>query len=172
MSRNPKDTLERRTGSRARAIVHHAIDSNHWDYREETGNDYGRDCILELSEEECWNNRKVEGQIKGTKNPHFIFGGSFLSISIETKTIRYALGSSKAFILFYVDVDNEVVYCQPLQEYFLCHHELFERLDTQLSLAIRIPADNQLPQYDEVLCNLARYTYIYRPSNGLQRIDK
>lgn len=52
MARFPIDTEQRKTGSRACAIVHYRINSDHWVYREETEIDIGRDCILELSEDE------------------------------------------------------------------------------------------------------------------------
>ena len=68
----PKDDEKRRTGSRGRGIVHFKLNADHWDYREETGNDYGRDCVAELSENDEWLNHKVEGQIKGTASPKFV----------------------------------------------------------------------------------------------------
>ena len=88
----PKDDVNRKTGSRARAIVHYQIDSNYWDYREETGNDYGRDCTIELSENDEWCNHKVEGQIKGTGLIQIIENGKFVSFPMPVITIEYALG--------------------------------------------------------------------------------
>ena len=41
MFRTPIDCEPRKTGSKARAIVHYKLNAEHWDYREETGNDYG-----------------------------------------------------------------------------------------------------------------------------------
>ena len=58
----PKDDEKRKTSSNGRAIVHFMLDADHWDYKEETVNDYGRDCIVELSEKDEWLNHKVEGQ--------------------------------------------------------------------------------------------------------------
>lgn len=68
----PIDCEPRKTGSKARAIVHYKLNAEHWDYREETGNDYERDCVIELSENDCWNNHKIEGQIKGTRSPEML----------------------------------------------------------------------------------------------------
>ena len=54
----PKDIPQRKIGSRARAILHYTLDTDHWEYREETGNDVGRDCIIELIECDEWTNHK------------------------------------------------------------------------------------------------------------------
>ena len=34
-----------------------------------TGRDNGLDCTVELVENEEWTNKKIEGQIKGTRSP-------------------------------------------------------------------------------------------------------
>lgn len=119
MPRTPIDCEPRKTGSKARAIVHYKLNAEHWDYREETGNDYGRDCVIELSENDCWNNHKIEGQIKGTRSPEILKREKCFSFPLEVKTINYALNAPGAFVLFYVDVENELVYYLPIQDYCL-----------------------------------------------------
>ena len=97
----PKDDEKRKTDSKGRGIVHFKLNADHWDYREETGNDYGRDCVAELSENNEWCNHKVEGQIKGTASPQFV--GNTVSFPMLVKTIENALGTSTSFILFVAD---------------------------------------------------------------------
>ena len=82
----PKDDEQRKTGSKGRAVVHYQLDADHWDYREETGNDYGRDCVIELSENNEWQNHKVEGQIKGTIAPKQV--NNEISFPMPVKTIE------------------------------------------------------------------------------------
>ena len=105
----PKDSNKRKTGSKARAIVHFKLNADHWDYKEETGNDYGRDCVVELSEKDEWLNHKVEGQIKGTGTPSFVENGTAVSYPMPVKTIEYALGTSTSFVLFVADTTTNNV---------------------------------------------------------------
>ena len=107
---SPKDTYQRKIGTAGRKILYYKLDTDHWDFKEETGNDVGRDSIIELSENDEWKNHKVECQIKGQKSPTLICGGTYVSYPMEIKTILYALGSPVAFVLFVVDITNEIVY--------------------------------------------------------------
>lgn len=167
----PKDNAKRKTGSRGRAIVHFQIDSNHWDYREETGNDYGRDCVLELSENDEWHNHKVEGQIKGTGSIKVIEEGTYISFPMPVNTIEYALGTSCAFVLFVADTKTNVVYYQCVQDYFIENKNLFGKLE-QGTINIRIPVSQNLENGDELLQELAKITFVDGPGSGLKRYTK
>lgn len=144
MAEYPKDTLQRRIGSRARGIVHYSFSKiGHWEFHEITGNDYGVDCYIELSEDGEFINKKIEGQIKGTTIPYRLKKEEAFSFSMESKTIKYGLSSSSAFVLLYVDVNREVVYYLPIQDYFISKPEMFHKLDTeQEKISIHIPIDN------------------------------
>lgn len=161
----PKDDEKRKTGSRGRGIVHFKLDADHWDYREETGNDYGRDCVAELSENDEWLNHKVEGQIKGTASPKFV--GDDVSFPMPVKTIEYALGTSTSFILFVVDTTKNDVYYQCVQQYFIDHKELFDKLDQQ-TINIHIPISQNLSVDDTLLQNWARATFVDGPGKSLK----
>lgn len=164
----PKDDEKRKTGSRGRAIVHFQIDSEHWDYREETGNDYGRDCVIELSENDEWNNHKVEGQIKGTGSVKKIDDGAYISFPMPVRTIEYALGTPTAFVLFVADTKTNDVYYQCVQDYFIENKKLFERLE-QGTINIRIPVSQNLVLGDNPLQELARVTFVDGPGESLKR---
>lgn len=164
----PKDDKPRRIGSRGRAIVHFQINSDHWDYREETGNDYGRDCVIELSENDEWHNHKVEGQIKGTGIIKKIDEGSYISFPMPVHTIEYALGTSTAFVLFVADTETNDVYYQCIQDYFINNKKMFEKLE-QGTINIRIPVSQNLAVGDDVLQELAKVTFIDGPGQKLKR---
>ena len=88
MARLPIDTPQRKIGSKAVAILHYKIDADHWEFRQETGNDVGRDCTLELSENNEWPNHKIEGQIKGTEKNEPLKKCTLISFPMEVKTIN------------------------------------------------------------------------------------
>ena len=166
----PIDTPQRKIGSRAVAIVHYTIDSEHWEFRQETGNDVGRDCIIELSVNDKWLNHKIEGQIKGTERLKLLANKNTMSFSMETKTINYALGSPIPFVLFYVDVKNENVYFLPIQEHFIANKNLFKKLEgNQKTLTLHIPIDNNLSIRDDVLVSVAKCTYLDGPGETLKK---
>lgn len=163
------DSEQRKTGSRACAIVHYQIDSEHWFYREEPEAESGRNCTLELSEGNKWRNYKIEGQIKGTKRPKVLSGGDF-TYALDIRTIEYALNSKHAFVLFYVDVVHEDVYFLPVQDYFIDNAQLLTKLSgEQETVSVHIPKKNLLKDNDYVLQELARSTYIDVPGIGLRR---
>ena len=110
MPKLPQDCPARIIGAEARKLVHYIFPSEHWEYREQTGNDNGVDCTIELIEQEKWTNRKLEGQIKGTRNPNKMKSENCFSFSLDVKTITYGLSSANAFVLFYMDVETEMVY--------------------------------------------------------------
>ena len=170
MPRTPIDSEACRIGSKARAIVHYKLNAEHWDYREETGNDYGRDCIIELSENDCWNNHKIEGQIKGTCNPTQLKREKCFSFPLDIKTINYALGTPSAFSLFYVDIVNEAVYYLPIQDYFISNNDLFDKLDkVQGTINVHIPVDNILSDNDFDLQEISKSVYVDGSSRKLKR---
>jgi len=162
----PKDCSQRKICSRANAILHYKIDSEHWEYRLETGNDVGRDCTIELTEDNEWRNNKIEGQVKGQTNPNLILKGEYISFPMDLKTINYALNSRYAFVLFVVDITNEIVYYQAIQEYFIsCPSRYEKKNEDQKTINIRIQVSNMISESDSELQNLARRTYIQNETN-------
>lgn len=162
----PKDDEKRKTSSKGRAIVHFMLDADHWDYKEETGYDYGRDCIVELSEKDEWLNHKVEGQIKGTASPKFV--GNDISFPMPVKTIEYALGTHTAFILFVADTTTKRdVYYQCVQQYFIDNKYLFDKLSQQ-TINIHIPVAQNLSVDDKLLQNWACATFVDGPGPALK----
>jgi len=90
---------------------------------------------------------------------------------MEIKTIRYGLGSSSAFVLFYVDNVNEIVYYLPIQEYFIANPKLFDKLDTeQKTMNVHIPIDNIVSEDDYNLQQIAKSVYVGGPSRRLHKV--
>jgi len=153
----PQDSDTRRTASKARQIVHSKIDTEHWEYKEETGNDVGRDCIIELSENGVWYNHKIECQIKGTTVPKYIYNDTFISFPFPVKTLNYALGSPISFVLFVVDVNEGKVYFQCIQDYCKNNKDKISKIKPdQETHNININVKNVLNDNDIQLQELAK----------------
>lgn len=170
MGNLPKDCSARVIGAEARKIVHYVFPSEHWEYHELTGRDNGLDCIIELVENDEWSNKKIEGQIKGTQTPKLLKTGKEFSLEIKVKTILYGLSSSSAFVIFFVDVEKEVVYYLPIQDYFISRPELFDKVEgNSTSLNVHIPCDNTVSDNDYELMQIAKSVYVGGPSIGLRK---
>ena len=162
----PKETNDlEKTGRGGMALLHYSLNYNHWEYRQETGADKGRDCSLEYIEGAEWHNSCLRGQVKGTRTPnsYLLKSGTHFSYQLEKKTINYALRSKDAFILFLCDLTNEKVYYLPIQDYFINNPENYEKLEKDTEkMNIRIPVANVLLRDDdEELVKLSYASYNY-----------
>lgn len=170
MGKLPKDCSARRIGAEARKLVHYKFPSKNWEYHELTGCDNGLDCTIELVENEEWSNKKIEGQIKGAIQPKLMKREKAFSLEIDIKTVLYGLGSSSAFVIFYVDTTNEIVYYLPLQDYFISHPTYFDKLDSNKNnINIHIPSDNIVSEEDFDLQQIAKSVYVDGPSRKLHK---
>ena len=168
----PKDKASGVISREARKLVHNSFSAERWDYHEETGSDNGRDCIIELVEDERFGNKKIEGQIKGTSCPKIIKHEGCFTFSLDVKTINYGLSSPIAFVLLYVTVADKQVYYLPLQDYFIANPDLFDRLfENKTTLNVHIPFDNIVCENDFELQQIAKSVYVGGPSKGLRKIN-
>lgn len=170
----PLDSDSRRIDSRACAIVHYQIDSDHWIFRTMSGQDVGVDCGIELAVDGKWTGRNIEAQIKGTRkiNKYLLADKTTLSFPFEVKTINYGLGKSNAFLLFLVDVESEHVFFCAIQDYFIQHPDLYRRLigvgEDQKTFNIRLSSNNTLEADDQELQAVALKTYVHEPGDQLR----
>lgn len=162
MANFPGDSDSLRIDRRACAIVHYRLDLDNWDFKLLTGQDVGYDCIIELSDNDRWTGKKIEIQIKGTRNleNYALKSDSVISFPLEIKTINYALGCTNAFLLAVVDVEKEKIYIEELHDYICDHPNLAEKLDSdQKKLSIHVPMSNELNELSEKLFEIASYVY-------------
>ena len=102
-----------------------------------------------------------------------LIGSAFTPVGIPciAKTIIYGLSSHTAFVLLYVDVNQEVVYYLPIQDYFISRPEMFKKLDTdQKTISIHIPLDNVVLENDFDLVQIAKSTYVDGPTSKLRKV--
>ena len=95
------------------------------------------------------------------------------SFSLDVKTITYGLSSANAFVLFYMDVETEMVYYLPIQDYFIANPALFDQLEqNERKMSVHIPCDNLVFDNDFELQQIAKSTYIGGPSRNLRKVDQ
>ena len=171
MPKLPKDCSPRRIGAEARKLVHYRFSSENWEFHELTGNDNGLDCTVELVENEQFTNKKIEGQIKGVQKPHKLKNENAFTFPMDVKTVNYGLGSSNAYVLFYVSIDDEIVYYFPIQDYFIANPSMYDRLEkNKEKVNIHIPCDNIVSNNDFDLQQIAKSVYVGGPSRTLRKV--
>ena len=168
----PKDKASGVISREARQLVHNSFSAERWDYHEETGADNGRDCIIELIEDERFGNKKIECQIKGTLSPKQLKKEGCFTFPLDVKTINYGLSSPIAFVLLYVTVDDKKVYYLPIQDYFIANPKLFDRLsENKTTLNVHIPCDNIVREDDYELQQIAKSVYVGGPTKKLRKVE-
>jgi len=146
----PKDIASRKIGSNARRIVHYKFNPDFWDYKEETGEDRGRDCFFELINDNKWKNEKIEVQIKGTTDINYILSNTMVSFSLKLSTFFYGVNSPYSFMLLVVDLQTEDIYYICLQEYYNDNKDRIDsKIDDQNYISIRIPVENVISTIDD-----------------------
>ena len=154
----PKDSPQARTGARAEAILHYTLDSNRWNYRQETGPDVGRDCTLELIEDGEYRNHKIEGQIKGTESIEtYRLKTGAVSFPLKTITASYAINSPVPFALFLVDNVSETVYFVELHAAVAQQKISREALETQDTVNIKLNPESTIRQAEDSLVEIAKF---------------
>ena len=97
-------------------------------------------------------------------NPYLII---MICFSLSSRLSRMY---SSAFVIFYVDTTNEIVYYLPLQDYFISHPTYFDKLDSNKnSINIHIPSDNIVSEEDFDLQQIAKSVYVDGPSRKLHK---
>ena len=118
-----------------------------------------------------FSNKKIEVQIKGRSSIYKLKNGD-ISFGLDVKTINYALGSSNAFVLFLVDIEEEIVYYLPIQEYYISNPDMFSAIENNSSTVnVHINTQNVLNVNADELCDLAKRVYVNGPSRELKRIQ-
>ena len=158
MIKYPKDCDERRIGTKARNMAFDSFNIDHWEPKEQTGLDVGVDCIVELSENDEWHNRKIECQIKGIKELNILKDGK-ITYPLKVHTINYALSSSTPFIFILVDINNKISYYLPLQQYFIDNPNLADKLSNKSTINVHINLEKQINENDAELQQLAHKVY-------------
>ena len=171
MGRLPEDCSSRAICTRSRGIFAYQIDSNKWEWHEQTGTDHGTDIVLELSDGECFSGKKIEGQIKGRTQIEFLKNGK-IKFDLDVKTINYALNNANPFVLFLVDVTEEKVYYLAIQDFFIDNPERFVAAENNVySVTLHVNPNGTLLESADELVSIANRVYAGGPSAELRRCN-
>ena len=139
MDKLPKvNTSDFRIENRARKLVPLCFNDD-WIAKEETGRDFGRDLIMEYTEDGFATNKRISIQIKGRSHLQRIFNNKFVSFPLQIRTIAYSLNDLNPFFLFLYDSHYKTMYYIELKSYFSNNKEWLNNKET---FNIHIPIEN------------------------------
>lgn len=163
--RYPKEStvVSGESGRGGMALVHFVLNPSHWQYREETGPDVGKDVSFEYINEHEWHDGIIRGQVKGTRilEKLTLKKEQAFSWRLDKKTINYALNSKDAFLLFVGDLNTNRVYYLPIQDFFIANPEAYEVMSKGTkSMTLHIPFSNEVTrENDGELVELTKASY-------------
>lgn len=151
----PKVETEKfRVENRARKLAPLCF-SDDWVCKEETGNDFGRDMIVELTENGEATNYKLALQIKGRSKIKFISDNKIISFPLPVRTISYGLREKIPFLLFLYFAETKLMYYLHIQDYMKDVNDDWKENST--SFSVHIPISNVAsPAKDEYMKQIAK----------------
>lgn len=158
MSGLPKIKIEeKRIENRARKLAPLCF-TDDWIHKEETGDDFGRDMIMEYTENGYAVNEKISLQIKARTKLVYINNNEAISFPLAVRTIEYALRERIAFLLFLYDAEMNTMYYLNIQEYMSQKDENWRNNDYTYN--VHIPLKNiACPEANEIMINYAKNKY-------------
>ena len=129
---------EFRIENRARKLVPLCFNDD-WMPKEETGRDFGRDLMMEYTEDGYATNKRISIQIKGRTKLNKIFNDEIISFPLNVRTISYALNDLYPFFLFLYDGYDGKIYFIEIKSYFSNNIEWQNNKETY---NIHIPIEN------------------------------
>lgn len=128
---------EFRIENRARKLVTLCFNDD-WMPKEEIGRDFGRDLMMEYTEDGYATNKRISIQIKGRAKLK-IFNDKIVSFPLHVRTISYALNELYPFFLFLNDLYDGKMYFIEIKSYFSNNIEWRNNKETY---NIHIPIEN------------------------------
>ncbi|MDY4788159.1 MAG: DUF4365 domain-containing protein [Bacilli bacterium] len=144
-----KDSNEQKKERKSLSIVDYKFSANgRWNYRRESGQDVGCDCIIEFVDDDGIYRGKISRcQVKGRQDLKFICNKSLISFPLESATYNMALTANYLFILLIVDLSSEDIY-------FLKLNNLGDKTNNNKTINIHIPVENIFPKNEKGLVNI------------------
>ena len=86
----------------------------------------------------------------------------YVAFSIPVKTANYAVRCKTPFVLFLVNLQSQIAYYLPLQDYFIANRERYEKLSANRStITVHVPVDNIVGEEDSDLISIAKSGYFF-----------
>lgn len=157
----PKDSPGRRAETRSFQILFPKFNADRWDFLGRDHHDHGVDYTFEYIEDGEYKGHRILAQIKGRSSLKDGKNG-YIAFPIPVITANYAVCCKTPFVLFLVDLQSQIAYYLPLQDYFIANKERYERLSAnKSSITVYIPVDNIVGEEDSDLIAISKSGYFF-----------
>lgn len=165
-NKKPKDSSARVIGADAKRILIYQLKPEKCEQHEQTGVDCGIDIAIDVIKDEEFSGKIINGQIKGTKN--LKKNNGIIKYDFDVKTINYGINQSNVFVLFLVDVTEEIVYFIDIQDYLINHVDKLNKLrSNNCTLRIEIDENSNLTNNSDLLYEMAFRSYYYNEKDNI-----
>lgn len=157
----PKDSPGRRAETRSFQILLPKFNADRWDFLGQDHHDHGVDYTFEHIDNGEYKGHRILAQIKGSSSLKYK-NNEYVAFSIPVKTANYAVRCKTPFVLFLVNLQSQIAYYLPLQDYFIANRERYEKLSANRStITVHVPVDNIVGEEDSDLISIAKSGYFF-----------
>ena len=154
----PKDTEELQKERESFRSLFNKLDVTVWAANGPDRTDHGMDYGFEFIENGEYKGYRIYSQVKATR--HINKKEDAVIFDLKVQTASYAISSAQPFVLFVADLEDDIVYYQCLQDYFIDSDEALEALGKNKStIRIKIPSTNTVTRKSVGLQAVAKCQY-------------
>ena len=160
----PQDSEEFKKERASYQLLFYRLNAKVWAPNGSDKTDHGMDYGFEYIDDGQYKGYRLYSQIKSTE--HLNKSENYVSFDLKVKTAAYAISSAQPFVLFVVDLVNDVVYYVCLQDFFIENPESLLAVETNKStVRIKLPLKQIVTRETVGLQEVAKSQYSF--TNGV-----
>lgn len=156
----PQDTEEFQKERRSYQLLFYKLNVEVWAPNGSDNTDHGMDYGFEFIEDGQFKGYRIYSQIKSTE--HINKTEKYVSFDLKVITATYAISSAQPFVLFVVDLIDNVAYYICLQDFFINNPNSFDSVHINKStIRIKIPLEQVVSREATGLQEIAKTQYCF-----------
>lgn len=165
----PLDTEELQKERMSYQSLFYKFDMKEWVPNGSDHTDHGMDYGFEYIEGNEYKGFRLLSQIKSTE--HIEKKDDVCIFDLKITTAVYAIHCSQPFVLFLVDLKDDDAYYVCLQEHFIKHPEMIDKVQKNKStIRIKIPINNIVSRDNTDLKRIAKEQFTFDEESGIRKI--
>ncbi len=156
----PQDTEEFKKERESYQLLFYRLNAKVWAPNGSDNTDHGMDYGFEYIEDGQYKGYRIYSQIKSTE--HINKSEEYISYDLKVKTAAYAISSAQPFVLFIVDLIDDVAYYTCLQDFFINNPSSLEAVGKNKStVRIKVPLFQTVTRNTTGLQEVAKSQYSF-----------
>ena len=156
----PQDTEEFKKERESYQLLFFRLNAKVWAPNGSDNTDHGMDYGFEYIEDGQYKGFRIYSQIKSTE--HINKSEKYVSFDLKVKTAAYAISSAQPFVLFIVDLVEDVAYYSCLQDFFINNPASLKAVSNNKStVRIKVPLTQTVTRETIGLQEVAKSQYSF-----------